>query len=128
MRAIVSLLNSEGGILFIGVSDTGEIIGLENDYRTFKKQNQDGFLLHLDNLINNYLGKEFHQYLTISVENIEKNEICVVQVRKAEDPVFLKSKDTSGNIIEEFFIRGAASSQPLGLKDTMDYIKSHWKK
>ena len=41
---------------------------------------------------------------------------------------FLKSKDNSGNIIEEFFIRGAASSQPLGLKDTMDYIKSHWKK
>jgi predicted HTH transcriptional regulator len=42
-------MNSEGGTLFIGVYDQGNVIGLENDYKTLKneRQNSDGFELEL---------------------------------------------------------------------------------
>jgi len=127
MRAISSMLNSEGGLLFIGVSDNGNIVGIEDDYKTLQKQSSDGYLLHFDNLINNYLGKEFHQYVFASVEHIEGKDVCVIQIAKSKTPVFVKSKNDNGIIKEEFFIRGIASSQPLGMKDALDYIRSHWK-
>jgi hypothetical protein len=126
MRAIASMLNSEGGILFIGVDDNGNIVGIDDDYKTLHKQNSDGYLLHFDNLINNYLGKEFHQYVFVTVEHINGKEVCVVQIAKSKSPVFVKIKE-DGNVKEEFFIRGIASSQLLGMKDALDYIKSHWK-
>jgi len=127
MRAIASMLNTEGGFLFIGVKDGGEIIGIDNDYKSLQKQSSDGYLLHFDNLINNYLGREFHQYISPSIELINGKEVCIVQIAKSKTPVFVKSKDKSGNNREEFFIRGAASSQPLGMKDTLDYIKTRWR-
>ena len=36
MKTIVGFLNASGGILLIGVRDNGEIIGLENDYKTLQ--------------------------------------------------------------------------------------------
>lgn len=128
MRAVVSLLNSDGGYLFIGVEDNGDVIGIEDDYKTLQRKNSDGFLIHFDNLINNYIGKEFHQYLKIFVEPIDGKEICIVQAKPSNSPTFLLSKDNNGNEREEFFIRGAgASSHQLGQKETIEYIKAHWK-
>jgi len=127
MRAIVSMLNSDGGFLFIGVDDKGEIVGIEEDYNTIQKKNRDGFLLHFDNLINNYIGKEYHQYLNVSVESIEGKDVCVVQIKKSNSPAFVTSKDNNGKEHEEFFIRGIASSHHLGQKKTLDYIKNRWK-
>jgi len=126
MRAISSFLNSEGGKLFIGVTDEGKIFGLERDYATLSKQNADGFKLHFDNLINNYLGKEYHQYISLKVDTVEGEEICIVEVSRSDIPVFLKSKDKDGNLKEEFFIRASASSQPMGRKESTDYIALHW--
>jgi len=36
-KEISGFLNSEGGVLFIGGDDNGNILGLKNDYKTFKK-------------------------------------------------------------------------------------------
>ena len=102
MRAISSMLNFEGGLLFIGVSDNGNIVGIEDDYKTLQKQNSDGYLLHFDNLINNYLGKEFHEYIFVSLELIEGRDVCVIQIAKSKTPVFVKSKDNSGNTKKNF--------------------------
>jgi hypothetical protein len=126
MRAISSFLNSEGGLLFIGVSDQRKVIGISSDYQTFIKQNPDGFKLHMDNLINNYLGKEYHQYISVKIEQIDGKDICIVDTARSDIPVYLKSKDKDGKIKEEFFIRGSASSQPLGRKESTDYIALHW--
>lgn len=126
LRAVSSFLNSEGGKLFIGVADDGKIIGLNKDYSTFTKPNADGFKQHFDNLINNYLGKEFHPYISLKIESIEGKEICVVEVTRSDIPVFLKSKDKDGKPKEEFFIRASASSQPMGMKEANDYIALRW--
>jgi len=126
VRAVSSFLNSEGGKLFIGVSDNGNIIGIEQDYRTLTKQNADGFKLHFDNLVNNYLGKEYHQYISVKIESIQSNEICIVDISRSDVPVYLKSRDKDGTLKEEFFIRASASSQPLGRKESTDYIGLHW--
>ncbi len=42
-------------------------------------------------------------------------------MNKNEDPVFVKKWNQ-----EEFYIRGPAGSEPLNIKEALDYIKSHW--
>ncbi len=47
LKTIAAFNNAEGGKLLIGVTDEGDILGLESDYNTFKEANKDHFELHL---------------------------------------------------------------------------------
>lgn len=120
-KTISAFMNSNGGMLLIGIDDDGEVLGLEKDYNSLSKSNKDGFVLTLTTLINNTLGKQTHKFVSIKIVTMSDKEICVIQVERSSSPVFMIKGEK-----EEFFIRASASSQPLGLKDTMAYIKSHW--
>ena len=120
-KTISGFLNTEGGTLFIGVEDDGNICGIERDYSTFKKQNRDGFRLHFVEIINNYLGKEFHQYVSEKIETIDGKDICIVDVSQSGTPSFVSYKGK-----QEFYIRASASTQPMGVKEAHEYISSHW--
>ena len=43
LKTLAGYMNGNGGTLLIGVADDGSIVGLENDYKTLKKQDRDGF-------------------------------------------------------------------------------------
>jgi len=109
--------------LLIGVQDNGTILGIENDYNTLdkSKQSKDGFMLKFGQIINKYLGKRFNEYLSTKVIKLEKKPVCIVEISKSEDPVFI----IKGNQ-EQFYIRGPAGSEPMSISETMNYIKSHW--
>lgn len=121
-KTISAFLNTEGGMLFIGVDDDGNILGLENDYGCLSKNSRDGFLLNLTNIINMQLGKSLHKFVHINIISINEKEVCIVTVEKSDKPVFMGKTDN-----EEFYIRASASSQPLGVRETYKYINSHWK-
>ena len=53
-KTIAAFMNSEGGTLFIGVDDQGNVLGLDDDYRTLKKQDSDGFEIELRQSIEKY--------------------------------------------------------------------------
>jgi predicted HTH transcriptional regulator len=121
-KTVSAFLNTNGGMLIIGVDDNGKVLGLENDYLTLNKKNRDGFVLALTNVININIGKKTHNFITITIEELDGNEIAIITVEKSDSPVFFGKANA-----EEFYIRAAASSQPLGLKETHEYIQSHWK-
>ncbi len=50
LKTIAAFNNKEGGMLIIGASDDGEVIGLEDDYNCLKDGDKDKFELHLRNL------------------------------------------------------------------------------
>jgi len=120
-KTISAFMNSEGGKLFIGISDSGEILGIKKDCDTLKNKNKDGFLLQLTQVINQYLGKEFNQYASIKILKIGDKDVCVVDVINSAMPVFLKNAGK-----EEFYIRASASSQPMSIREANEYIKTHW--
>ena len=120
-KAISAFMNVNGGRLFVGVNDSGEIIGIEKDYALVIHKNKDGFLLQLTQIINRYLGKEFHQYTNIKVIPIKGKEVCVVEIAKSKIPVFLKNEGK-----EEFYIRASASSQPMSIREANEYIRTHF--
>ena len=111
VKNISAFLNTEGGMLFIGVDDEGNILGLENDYKVLRKGNADGFLLVLTNLINKHFGKNAHRLIHSNIVTINNKSVCIVEMSKSENPVFLKKGEK-----EEFYIRASAASIPLGPK------------
>lgn len=121
VKTISAFLNTKGGMLFIGVDDDGNTLGLENDYNTLKKKNQDGFLLALTGLINQNLGKTVHKFVTSNIISINDKDVCIVSVERSNTPVFMGK-----NGKEEFYIRASASSQPMSMREAFDYIKTHW--
>ena len=79
-KTISAFLNSNGGILLIGVNDNGAILGLEKDYSTLSKSNPDGFVLALTTLINNSLGKKSHKYISAKIVSLGGKDVCVIKM------------------------------------------------
>ncbi len=120
-KSISAFMNASGGRLFVGVDDSGEVSGIEKDFAVVPHNNKDGFLLQLTQIINRYLGKEFHQYISIKIIPIASKEVCVVEVAHSKIPAFLKNEGK-----EEFYIRASASSQPMSIREANEYIRTHF--
>lgn len=122
IKTIAAFLNSKGGTLFFGVSDRGEVLGLEKDYPTLRRKDGDGFIQYLLQVINNCLGKEYNQYVSAKILPFKEKELCIVHVHPADSPVFMKLDNN-----EHFYIRASLSSQPLNVREAVEYIKMHFR-
>lgn len=119
LKTIAAFLNTEGGTLLIGVSDPGNILGIERDHFI----SNDKFNLHFTNLVKEHIGNEYLPYLHSELILLENKNILKVDCMKSEKPVFLKF-----NKFEEFYMRlGAATVQITGSK-LIDYINNKFRK
>jgi hypothetical protein len=122
VKAVVGFMNNKGGTLLIGVGDDGQIFGIENDLKTLKRKNLDGFQQAIISLISDYLGTEFTKYTHIDFEEKEETTVCKIKLERAPQPVFFKS---SGGFAE-FHIRAGNTTRLLDSRETHEYIQMHW--
>lgn len=114
LKTVVAYLNSDGGILVIGVSDDGEVTGIEAD----RFANDDKFLLHYNNLFKQHVGLEFAEHVETHIVSVKDKKVFVVRCRKATDPVFLKhGKD------EKYYVRVGPSSRALSMSQAVERIR-----
>lgn len=121
IKTIAAFLNSQGGMLLIGVDDGGRVLGLEQDYKAIGNKGKDALILNITNLVNKHLGKKTHGFLRIDIVGTSGGDVCAISIEPSDKPVFIGKNEN-----EEFFIRASASSQPLAMSETLDYIKSRW--
>lgn len=121
-KSLVAFMNSKGGILIIGVDDSKQVLGLEKDFSSLKKQDEDGFELKLTDIINTYIGKQYRTYVHVKFEKTDDKIICIVTIDESPIPAYLSYEGKT-----EFYIRSGNSSQPMNVKETTEYIKHHWK-
>ncbi|MAG10719.1 hypothetical protein CMI44_00185 [Candidatus Pacearchaeota archaeon] len=114
LKTIASFLNTKGGTLLIGVSDSGEIRGLEKD----RFENNDKLSLHLTNLMKEKIGKKYLPLINFQLILIEGKTIIKIECQKNDKPVFIKTP--SGE--EEFYIRAGPSSSQIKGSELVEYI------
>ena len=126
LKTICAFLNSEGGILLIGVEDNGNIFGLDSDFATFKMDNKnDGFLLYFDDLIQKSFGNQFNSSINIETLKMEEKLVAKVVIRsKYNEPVHMKIDKSN----ERFYIRRNASTVELKGAELTQYCMAHWSK
>lgn len=123
-RTICGFLNSNGGVLFIGVNDDGNIQGLENyDYSLFQGENKkDKILLELDSLLVHFFGLNIKPFVDSSIKKINEKDILIIVVKESPKPIFLRN-NKYGNIEKEFFIRmNASTRQIINNEELVEYV------
>ncbi|WP_340121764.1 ATP-binding protein [Methylobacter svalbardensis] len=124
LKTLAGFLNSHlSGTLLIGVTDDGQIIGLDKDYQTLKNPNQDGFEQNLMAAISNNLGTDLCQFVHVLFHVIDNKEVCRLIVSPAPRPVFLDQGNTP-----KFFVRTGGGTRDLNIREALDYIHGRWKR
>lgn len=121
MKTLAAFMNARGGTLLIGVDDEGLPLGLEADYQTLRKQNNDGFELAFNSTFNKMIGVQNRRLVELSFPRLNDKEICAVRVDPSPEPVYL-----TYNGQEFFYIRAGNASQALNFSQAEEYIRTHF--
>ena len=123
VKSVAGFMNAHGGTLLLGVTDRGEVYGIEKDLTTFgTKQNTDGFELWLTGLLDNMLGPTATSQVTISYEEFPEGTICRIDVSPGMKPTFVRG--SKGNA--DLYVRLNNSTRLLNTADALEYVGSHW--
>jgi len=121
VKTVAAFLNTEGGDLLLGVTDSGEVIGLQHDYQTIQKSDRDGYELFIHDLLLNACGKDCAPYYRISFGMVKGNEFCRVAIQASPRPVFIKEGSD-----ENLYIRSGNSTRRLTTREALEYCRSRW--
>ncbi len=113
LKTVAGFMNSDGGILLIGVEDDGTLMGIETD----NFANEDKCRLHFKNLLNTHIGAEFTRFIHLKVVTIRDKTILIIECERVRRPVFLRVGKN-----EDFFIRSGPSSTKLTMSQLVKYL------
>jgi hypothetical protein len=117
LKTLAGFLNTNGGMLVIGISDNGSPVGIQVD----NFSNEDKMSLHLINIVKSQMGVHALTNIHAHFDDYNNCRVMVVKCRKSTIPVFLKD----GNI-ERFYIRTGPSTIELSASQTQEYIKQRF--
>jgi len=99
MRTIAGLQNNQGGVLYLGVNDAGNPIGIQHDFPYLNQsetdpynytENQDGYELKLRNSITYYLGSSSNSHLSFKFDKNNGYDYVEVTIQENLRPVFMQ--------------------------------------
>jgi ATP-dependent Lon protease len=124
VRTVAGFMNAEGGTLLIGVTDSGDVFGIETDYRTLgKKQDRDRFAVWLTGYLDNTLGPTAASRVNISFDNFNNGTVCRVDVEPGTAPTF--ARGAKGDA--EFYVRLSNATRLLNTAEALEYVRTRWR-
>lgn len=123
IRAVASMLNSQtGGILLIGVEDSGAICGVESEYEVVDKgkSNWDGYQLYLANTLHAKLDSHsaFMHY-RIEKHTVRGHDVCLVRITPSDEPVYIGKR---------LYVRTLNQTVEMLGPDLIDYVSRRFGK
>ncbi|MBN2427894.1 MAG: putative DNA binding domain-containing protein [Deltaproteobacteria bacterium] len=118
LKTIVAFLNTNGGTLLIGVSDSGEITGIGEEVRKFHKSN-DRFLLNFKNQIKDRIGQQYYPFINQRLVTVLGAEVLMVECGASNNPCYLDGR--------EFFVRTNPATDKLEGPKLVEYVQNHFK-
>lgn len=123
LKTLAGFMNSDGGTLFIGVSDKGEITGLGRDYGILRRKDRDGFAQEVMNAVSEKLGADACPLVHLVFHSVTGKDICRIITSPSPRPVYLKE----GNDLK-FYLRTGMSTRALNIQEAVDFIATRWGK
>ena len=117
LKTVVAFLNTEGGVLLIGISDEGKITGLNNEIEKFYK-NIDKFLLQWKNLLKERVGEENYPFIEYRVVRVNDKLVLWVECEASPSPCYLDQID--------FYVRTNPATDKLEGPKLVEYVKNHF--
>ena len=115
LKTVVAFLNTEGGMLLVGVDDQGQILGIDAD----QFPSEDKYLLHVNNLVNQHIGAEYSQFIKFRLLPVSGQQVLLIECERCDTPAFLIVGKQ-----EEFYIRSGPGSRKLLPSKTLRYLES----
>ena len=122
-KTIAAFLNTGGGTLLIGVGDSGTMLGIEPDIPYLKrgKQDADGWLLSLKEVIINALGPEVWGTIHASLARHGQQTISVVHCPPRTGETWHREDGS-----ERFYMRASNATHELTGSSLLRYIRERW--
>lgn len=124
LKNIAGFLNTDGGVVFIGVHDDGRILGVEEEMKLKHGGKRDDFLLHVRNAFDKAVegknpGLRRHGHL-INYDTVEVQGKLILQIECARSPipVFLG---------KEFCVKRNPAVVALEGEDLLNYVEHRFK-
>ena len=124
VRSVCGFLNSTGGILLVGVDDSGDIVGIDQDFPLLKSKNTDGWQLWFTDLVSNILGHISVTNLHLDFFRISGKTVARIDVNPSMKPVF--ARELKGPKEHFFYVRMHASTRRIAGPDLLEYQKEHF--
>ena len=115
LKSVVAFLNTDGGVLLVGVGDDGGILGTDAD----QFENDDKYLLHLNNLIQANIGLEFSSFIRYHLVPVDMKKVLLLECQPSPSAAFLKMGKE-----EEFYVRVGPGSRRLSTSEVLSYMKN----
>jgi hypothetical protein len=64
--------------------------------------------------------------LSVTFPAVEDKEVCLIEIKRANDPQYLKVKDKNNSVVDKFYVRSGNSSIELPMKDIAPYVQSRF--
>ena len=123
-KEICAFGNSDGGFVFLGVDDGGNIVGLEEDKKIANCVDyEDRFANYMRSKLESILNDKafFGSKIRYVFRNEKGKTICIIQVLPASNPIYVNKEQPI------FYIRGpTARAQPLYGNDLIRYARERF--
>lgn len=119
IKDVASFLNTEGGVLLLGVNDKGKPMGVDKEMSAFKYKTMDGFFQDIGAQLSARLGNDYMKYCKLDHVKINDSTIVSIDCKLSPYPVFLDKK--------HFHVRTDTASPELTGHEMLKYIDQHFK-
>lgn len=113
LKTVAGFLNSDSGVLLIGVDDNGNVLGLDQD----EFVSEDKLLLHWNSLLKSHIGIEFMQLIRSQINDLGGQRILLVQCLRSSKPVFFRRDNN-----EIFYVRTGNGTNQLKPSEVLAYL------
>jgi Putative DNA-binding domain len=124
IKKIASFMNSEGGVVIIGVaqtksSDQVQIIGIEEEIRLVGANSVDGYILKFQDQLKAKLGSLASSIIEIQPYTFNERKVLSIRCKRSDDPIFVNR--------EEFYVRQINRCEQLKGTELTKYTSKHFK-
>lgn len=118
-KTVVGFLNTNGGILLVGVDDRLGVPGVTREIEMFHKNSSDKFLLHVKNGMKIRIGEQFYPYIEYRLVDVDGSPVLYIECERGQTPCYMDGKD--------FYVRTNPATDKLEGPKLVEYVNAHFK-